>query len=74
MNKSKKIYIVMSQGVMLLLIMTLHLIYNAINSSESGMLWMCGIKAHGSIFLDITIWSMILIQFIIMFLILMEKE
>lgn len=65
----KKLVIVLVV-IMCILITNLDNCYRAYYRSETGYVWLSGFKVHGSIIIDLTIWSMLLIQFIILFIIL----
>ena len=69
MNINKKIAIILVV-VMCILITNMDNCYRAYYLSETGFVRLSGFKLHGSIPIDLMIWSMLIIQFIILFLIL----
>lgn len=70
----KEKLIVVLTVVMCVLVMDLHSIEGKYYRSESGYLWLCGIQVHGSIIIDLIIWSMLIIQFVIMIMVLGVKN
>ena len=74
MTLKNNIITVVLTGIMLVLIMSLHLVYVAYWCSETGYMWFFGVKIHGSIIIDLIIWSMLIIQFIIMIMVLMNND
>ena len=73
MNINKKIAIFLVV-LMCILITNLDNCYRAYYRSETGFVWLSGLKIHGSIPIDLTIWIMLIIQFIILFIILNTKN
>ncbi len=62
-----KIIIILS-FFMVIFIMSLHLIYEILFISQNRLLWFWGFKIQATIIIDLIIWSMLLIQFTIMYL------
>lgn len=69
MNIKKKVSIFLVV-LMCIMITNLDNVYRAYYRSETGFVWLSGFKLHGSIPIDLTIWFMLIIQFIILFIIL----
>lgn len=61
-----------------ILIITLHLIYeqyiDSIYNGNKGYLFISGLKVHGSFFIDLTIWIMIILIFQLVILIMIENK
>jgi hypothetical protein len=56
-------------GILISLWFTFHLVTNAFYTSETGYVWLCGFRVHGSIIIDMVFWSGLCILFVFMVMI-----